>query len=65
MWLTVLLLRVLCAAALLSTHTHTHCSITRNNLGTYKPQVIGLPILLFVTGVVSPAPAVCSCSCSR
>jgi hypothetical protein len=27
--------------------------ITRNNLGVYKPQVIGLPILLFVTGVVS------------
>lgn len=27
--------------------------ITRNNLGVYKPQVIGLPVLLFVTGVVS------------
>lgn len=29
------------------------CRITRNNLGNYKGQVIGLPILLFVTGVVS------------
>jgi hypothetical protein len=27
--------------------------ITRSDLGSYKPQVVGLPILLFVTGVVS------------
>lgn len=27
--------------------------ITRSDLGSYKPQVVGLPVLLFVTGVVS------------
>jgi hypothetical protein len=29
------------------------CSITRNNLGPYKAQVLGLPSLIFVTGVVT------------
>jgi hypothetical protein len=29
------------------------CSITRSDLGDYKFQVVGLPVLLFVTGVVS------------
>lgn len=29
------------------------CSITRNNLGPYKSQVVALPVLIFITGVVS------------
>lgn len=46
----------LCSCVLPRPHRFPHPSrnsVTRNNLGVYKPQVIGLPILLFVTGVVS------------
>jgi hypothetical protein len=34
-------------------HLFYPCSITRSDLGDYKLQVVGLPVLLFVTGVVS------------